>query len=307
MNLKNPQTDLEAYRNTIHLDHPCKYANIRYLSINDRSKVINELINWLANEDNGNTTKQIRWEFKDQRQVLRALLNIRQPKPLDAVFLDMLDCLLQTEAYEKEIVKVGNLASAAETIPTLQGENGDNLVLWQGDITRLAIDAIVNAANSQMLGCFHPLHACIDNAIHSCAGPQLREDCHSIMRIQGAPEKTGDAKITRAYNLPAQFILHTVGPIVSQGTFLTDEHRVLLASCYISCLELANRIKHIRSIAFCAISTGVFGFPKKEAAQIAVYTVKHWIDKHPDRFDRILHCVYSQEDYREYFRAFQGE
>lgn len=307
MSLINPQTDLEAYRNTIHLDQPFKGAAIRHLSLDERSKIINELIKWLANEDNGKTTKQILREFKDQRLVLRALLNIRKPKPLDAVFLDMLNCLLQTDAYEKEIVKVGNLASVAETIPTLQGGNGDNLVLWQGDITRLAIDAIVNAANSQLLGCFHPLHACIDNAIHTYAGPQLREDCHSIMRIQGAPEKTGYAKITRAYNLPAKFVLHTVGPIVPQGISLTDEHRVLLASCYISCLELASRVKDIRNIAFCAISTGVFGFPRKEAAQIAVNTIGNWIDKHPTRFDKIPYCVFSKEDYREYFRAFHGE
>ena len=307
MSLTNPQTDLESYRNAIHLDHTFKCADIQHLPFDERNKVINKLINWLVNEDNDNATKQILREIKNQRQILRALLNIRQPKPLDAGFLNLLNRLLQTETHEKEIVNVGNLSSVAVTIPAMLGKNGNNLVLWQGDITRLAIDAVVNAANSQLLGCFQPLHSCIDNAIHSAAGPQLRNDCQSIRSIQGTPEKNGEAKITRAYNLPAQFVLHTVGPIIPTGTSLSDEEETQLAACYVSCLELASRIKCISNIAFCAISTGVFGFPKKEAAQIAVRTVSHWIDKNPNKFDRILYCTYTKEDYREYVQVFQGK
>lgn len=149
----------------------------------------------------------------------------------------------------------------------------DKFVLWQGDITQLNADAIVNAANKYMLGCFQPLHACIDNAIHSAAGPQLREDCETIMSNQKESEMTGGAKITRGYNLPAKFDLHTVGPIVPKGTELTEKQKAELASCYQACLEVANEIGGIKTIAFCAISTGVFGFPKPDAANIAIKTV----------------------------------
>lgn len=179
--------------------------------------------------------------------------------------------------------------------------------MWQGDITRLEIDAIVNAANNQMLGCFQPLHACIDNAIHSAAGPQLREDCYTIMRLQGAKEKTGTAKVTRAYNLLSKYVLHTVGPIVMRGTAVTDKQRFELVSSYTACLEVAKRVESIKTIAFCAISTGVFGFPKKEAAEIAVNTVMNWLQENPRSFEKIVFCVFSEEDYQIYYDVFQSK
>ena len=176
--------------------------------------------------------------------------------------------------------------------------------MWQGDITKLHTDAIVNAANKQMLGCFQPLHACIDNAIHSTSGPQLRDDCEIIMSTQGELEETGNAKITRAYNLPSRFVLHTVGPIVQSGTMLTEQQKDELASCYISCLEVANEIENIKTIAFCAISTGVFGFPKSEAAHIAVNTVNKWLTTYPNHIEKIIFNVFSEGDYQEYLKVF---
>lgn len=195
----------------------------------------------------------------------------------------LLDRILWTERIEKGIVPINS-------VPTV----------WRGDITQLNSDAIVNAANSDMLGCFHPLHACIDNCIHSAAGPHLREDCHKIIKLQGEKEETGGAKITRAYNLPSRFVLHTVGPIIS-GT-VTAKQRNLLAACYTSCLNLAAQIKQIKSIAFCCISTGVFGYPKEEAALTAIQTVKEWKANYPERFDRIIFNVFTEEDHEIYQR-----
>lgn len=157
-----------------------------------------------------------------------------------------------------------------------------------------------------MLGCFQPFHACIDNAIHSAAGPQLREDCNMIMSIQGESEATGGAKITRGYNLPSKFVLHTVGPIVPKGTELTEQQKTELASCYRSCLDLANEIAEIKTIAFCAISTGVFGFPKPKAAGIALRTVNEWLNTNSNHhFENIIFNVFSDEDYREYLNVFR--
>jgi len=154
------------------------------------------------------------------------------------------------------------------------------LLVWQGDITRLKVDAIVNAANSQMLGCFHPLHKCIDNAIHSAAGVQLREECHQLMLKQGHEEPTGQAKITRAYNLPCKYVIHTVGPIIPNG-IPTEFQKEQLASCYRSIMACADE-NRLESIAFCCISTGEFRFPNQMAAEIAVRTVKDYLTEHPD-------------------------
>ena len=162
-------------------------------------------------------------------------------------------------------------------------------VLWQGDITRLCVDAIVNAANSQMLGCFHPLHKCIDNAIHSAAGVQLREECHQLMLRQGHPEETGTAKITKAYNLPCKHVIHTVGPIIPDG-IPTAFQQEQLASCYRSIMACADE-NRLESIAFCCISTGEFRFPNKLAAEIAVKTVKDYLLEHPNT--SIKHVVFN--------------
>ena len=222
----------------------------------------------------------------DQRALLRALMNVREPHALSERFLRAQDELLSAERERKGVVSVASL----ETVP---GE--DRIALWQGDITRLDADAIVNAANAQLLGCFRPGHNCIDNVIHSAAGLQLREECAAIMRAQGHEEPTGQAKLTGGYNLPAKHVLHTVGPIIDGP--LTDRDRELLASCYRSCLALAEE-KGLKSVAFCCISTGVFRFPKGEAARIAVATVKETLQN--SRIEKVVFCVHGDENLRIY-------
>ncbi len=203
-------------------------------------------------------------EFSSQRRLLRSLMNVRPPMPLQAGFLAGQDEPLSAEREERGVVDVMALPATADA----------RIVLWQGDITRLNADAIVNAANSALLGCFFPGHGCIDNAIHSAAGLQLRDECHQIMLAQGYEEPVGRAKITKAYNLPGSHVLHTVGPAL-QGP-LTQVDCDLLASCYRSCLELAARLG-LQSVAFCCISTGEFHFPNEQAAEIAVETVRSYL------------------------------
>ena len=225
-------------------------------------------------------------DAESQRYFLRCLMNVREPRALSPRFLQAQDELLQAEREEKGIVHVADL-------PAVPGD--ERIVLWQGDITRLDADAIVNAANAQLLGCFRPGHNCIDNVIHSAAGLQLREECASIMRAQGHEEPTGQAKITKGYNLPAKHVLHTVGPII-EGP-LTEKDRELLASCYRSCLKFAEE-NRLKSVAFCCISTGVFRFPKEEAARIAVSTVRGYLEK--GTIEKVIFCVHGEENLRIY-------
>lgn len=218
-----------------------------------------------------------------QRELLRALMNVRPPRPLSEEFLRIQDELLSAERKVRGVVDV-------MTLPAVP--SNARIVLWQGDITRLNADAIVNAANSALLGCFIPCHRCIDNAIHSAAGLQLRAACAALMERQGHPEATGTAKLTAGYNLPARRVLHTVGPIV-HGT-LTEEHRHLLASCYRSCLALAA--KHgLKSVAFCCISTGEFHFPNDAAAEIAVREVRDFLTV-PSSIERVVFNVFKDND-----------
>ncbi len=223
-----------------------------------------------------------------QKELLRALMNVRDAKPIGAEFREVQDAYLRREAILKGIVNVDSLEPCALD---------SRLYLWQGDITRLAADAIVNAANCTLLGCFIPLHNCIDNCIHSAAGLDLRWSCQEIMRRQGHDEPTGTAKITPGFCLPAKYVLHTVGPIVDIG--LTDEHRELLGSCYRSCLDLAAE-NTLESIAFCCISTGVFCFPAEEAAQIAVKTVRDWLDNHESSIKKVIFNVFGNRDKQIY-------
>ena len=232
---------------------------------------------------------QVEKTEKAQRGLLRALMNVRPPRPLSAEFLRLQDELLSAEREERGMVD-------AMTLPAVPSD--PRIVLWQGDITRLRADAIVNAANSALLGCFIPCHRCIDNAIHSAAGLQLRAECAALMERQGHPEETGTAKITQGYNLPARHVIHTVGPIVSGA--LTDEHRELLASCYRSCLHLAAE-HGLRSIVFCCISTGEFHFPNKEAAEIAVREVRAFLAQNKS-MERVVFNVFKDEDRMIYER-----
>ena len=222
---------------------------------------------------------------EEKRRLLRSLMNLRPSAPIGMEFLQVQDEYLQEEIRRKRITHIENLKPV-----------GDGIFLWKGDITTLAIDAIVNAANRQMLGCFMPCHDCVDNAIHSYAGIQLRLECADLMRKQAADEKTGGAKITKAYNLPCRYVLHTVGPIIKTEPTLKDEK--LLASCYQSCMELAEQ-NGVSSIAFCCISTGEFHFPNKRAAEIAVETVKKY-QSHTANTIKVVFNVFKETDYRIY-------
>ena len=230
-------------------------------------------------------------------RLLRGLLNLRPPGPLPGMVQDLLDRLLWTARLRAGVVPVDRIPAIHEGSRSA-APHEDQLALWQGDITRLSVDAVVNAANKALLGCFQPLHTCIDNAIHSAAGPGLREECQALMTLQGRAEDSGRAKITRAYHLPSRFVLHTVGPIV-RGE-LTEQHRRTLRSCYQACLDLAARTQAIETIAFCCISTGVFGFPGDEAAAIAVGAVRAWLDEHPGPIRKVLFDVFSQDDHERY-------
>ncbi|MFI0817405.1 protein-ADP-ribose hydrolase [Streptomyces sp. NPDC021098] len=237
------------------------------------------------------------------RQVLRALLTVRAPGPLPGGATAELDSLLGGERIARATVDGRQLPTIKAMLPDTLYPVADRTVLWQGDITTLAADAIVNAANSALMGCFVPRHPCIDNAIHDAAGPRLRDDCHLIMSRQNAPEHTGTAKITRGYHLPARYVLHTVGPFVEGVVHPSHEHA--LASAYRSCLDLAAEVDTIRTLAFCAVSTGLFGFPKASAARIALRTVAEWMSAHPGRLDRVIFTVFSEDD-QDIYRTVLG-
>ena len=226
-------------------------------------------------------------DANSQRQLLRGLLNIREPRRIGADFLKIQDEYLQTATAAKGIM------DAADLVPLQPG-----LYLWQGDITTLKCDAIVNAANSGMTGCYCPNHGCIDNAIHTYAGVQLRLACAEIMDRQGHPEPTGQAKITPAFDLPCRYVLHTVGPIINGR--VTQRDRALLASCYRSCLEMAAE-KGLESVAFCCISTGEFHFPNEQAAEIAVQTVKAFLKKQTS-VKKVIFNVFKDMDKKIYER-----
>lgn len=224
---------------------------------------------------------------QEQQKLLRSLMNVRAPHPVSKEFLQIQDDYLKERNAERGITDIKELKPQA----------ADNrLYLWQGDITTLKCDAIVNACNSQMLGCFAPLHNCIDNFIHTYAGVELRLEMDKIMKEQGHEEPTGQAKITPGYNLPCRYVLHTVGPIVKGP--LQKEHEELLASCYRSCLELAEK-QGVESITFCCLSTGIFMFPNERAAQIAVRTVREYYQETQSRM-KVIFNVFKNEDFLIY-------
>ena len=231
-------------------------------------------------------------DTNSQRQLLRGLMNLRAPQRADADFLQTQDAYLQGETAAKGITDAADLA------PMQPG-----LYLWQGDITTLQCDAIVNAANSGMTGCYVPNHRCIDNAIHTFAGVELRLACAELMEQQGCPEPTGRAKITPAFNLPCKYVLHTVGPIINGR--VTQRDRELLASCYRSCLELAAE-NGLESVAFCCISTGEFHFPNDLAAQIAVETVKQFMNRKTS-VKKVIFNVFKDMDKKIYERLLRAD
>ena len=243
------------------------------------------LINELLKEQSRYSNIEIPENEQEQKNLLRSLFNIRMPKHIHSEFLKIQDEYLQEETRCKGITDFANLK------PIQPG-----IYLWKGDITTLRCDAIVNAANSQMLGCFYPCHGCIDNAIHTYSGVQLREYCAEIMHKQGHEELTGQAKITPAFNLPCNYIIHTVGPIVHDR--LMQNNIDMLASCYRSCLEIAKQ-NNIKNIAFCCISTGEFHFPNKKAAEIAIKTVMEYKEKTNSKIEVIFN-VFKELDWNIY-------
>ena len=246
------------------------------------------LIKELLSEQSQYRDMQIPQSEAEQRRLLRSLMNVRHPKAIGDDFLAVQDEYLQYVTAHKGITDIADIEQI-----------GEGIYLWQGDITTLRCDAIVNAANSGMTGCYCPCHGCIDNAIHTYAGIQLRLECAEIMERQGYAEPTGKAKITKAYNLPCKYVLHTVGPIINGK--LTKEDEELLASCYRSCLEIA-RENGVKSVAFCCISTGEFHFPNDRAAEIAVETVR---DCKGDI--EVIFNVFKDVDYEIYRRLLRAD
>jgi O-acetyl-ADP-ribose deacetylase (regulator of RNase III) len=243
------------------------------------------LLRLLLGEQSSYRSIQIPDSSEEQKTLLRSLMNVRHAAPVSHEFLQIQDAYLQEENHRRGEVSPDDLTP-------LQPD----LYLWRGDITTLRCGAIVNAANSGMTGCYQPCHSCIDNCIHTYAGIQLRNYCNDLMEQQGYPEPTGQAKLTPAFNLPCDYIIHTVGPIV-QGE-LTDAHCRDLASCYRSCLELAEA-HQLDSIAFCCISTGVFRFPNEAAARIAVQTVRDF-KKETGSPIRVIFNVFKEQDEQIY-------
>lgn len=245
------------------------------------------LIEYLINENPRYSGITIPKSEQEQFQLYRSLVNIRSAMPVSQKYLDMENKFLQNMTEQKGITDIADLQSVE-----------DNIYLWQGDITTLKCGAIVNAANSGMTGCYQPCHNCIDNCIHTFAGVKLRLECAEIMQKQGHEEPTGQAKITSSYNLPCDYVIHTVGPVVNNR--MTKKHCELLKNCYKSCLKIAVQ-NNIDSIAFCCISTGVFGFPKQEASLIAVETVREFLKNHSIK---VIFNVFGDDDYEIYKRLF---
>ena len=255
----------------------------------------NERLNYLVEEFK---TDSVRYkdlttppDTEGKRQLLRSLMNIRMPKEMPEEVLKVQDEYLSGRAQEKGVVRLSD-------IPAMDGSNS-SLSVWQGDITRLRVDAIVNAANSQMLGCFIPMHTCIDNCIHTFAGVQLRAECSRQMNRMRSrygrnyEQPTAIPMLTDAYNLPAKKVVHIVGPIVTWR--LTKDLEQDLANCYKNALDLCLE-NEIRSLAFCCISIGVFHFPNQRAAKIAVKTVTEWFKAHPLALERVIFNVFKDED-----------
>ena len=244
---------------------------------------LNNLIAYLLSERQEWNDLTIPEKESEQFRLYRSLVNIRPAEKASAEYLRAEDEFLQKMTAQKGITDIVDLQPVEK-----------NIYLWKGDITTLQCGAIVNAANSGMTGCYRPCHNCIDNCIHTFAGVRLRLKCAEIMKAQGHEEPTGTAKITPAYNLPCDYVIHTVGPIVQDR--LTEKHCELLKSCYQSCLELAI-LNGIKSIAFCCISTGVFGFPQDKAAEIAVQTVREFLKTHEIE---VIFNVFTEKDYEIY-------
>ena len=242
-------------------------------------------------------------DYDEKRKLLRALMNTQTPVQLSDEFYEIQDMILSEETENKTLIRDIDIKPISQN----PNEIDSKIALWQGDITCLQVDAIVNAANSQMLGCFIPLHNCIDNQIHSAAGFQLRMDCHRIMQEQGHEEANGNAKITSAYNLPSKYVIHTVGPAIAYGQDPNNREIAELENCYKSCLELADS-HNLKSIAFCSISTGVFNFPKEQACELAIETVRNYLKNNPEtNLEKVIFNTFSDEATEIYMEKLEKE
>jgi len=287
--MKEDKVKLNDYRAEIMLDEDYQPTQVQ--------TSLDELLDYLLNEMTVLERVSIQRKMpkqSDKRQLIKAILTIRPAGSVTEELVEMVDGMLQNEIMSKTITSHERLPREDSSYPGVP-----IISVWNGDIATLKIDAIVNAANSQMEGCFVPFHNCIDNVIHNAAGIQLREDCSKIMHMQGHIEDTADAKLTRAYNLPSKYVIHTVGPIVS-GKMLTNQDKEALEKTYEACLNLVKESGLIKSIAFCSISTGVFGFPFEPAAKIALKTVAKWLEENPDCIDHVVFNTFGDEATRIY-------
>ncbi len=253
------------------------------------------LIDYLIKENENIDIKEIPQDSESKKRLYRSLCNIREPRPISEEYIKVENEFLQEENIRKVIID-------AEVLKSFINYKGTEICLWQGDITTLRIDAIVNAANSQGLGCFIPCHKCIDNAVHSASGAQLRLECNAIMQ-EIKILQTGKAFMTNGYNLPSKQVIHTVGPIIYDR--VTEKEIIELKNCYINSLELAKE-NNIKTIAFPCISTGEFRFPKELASKIAIETVKEYLDTNKEYFEKIIFNVFAEEDYSIYLKNLRG-
>lgn len=254
------------------------------------------LIEYLLKENKDINIKELPHDLNDKKRLYRSLCNIREPIPVSDEYIK-----IESEYLKEENILKGIRDS--ETITAFINYKGIQICLWKGDITTLKIGAIVNAANSQGLGCFIPCHKCIDNAIHSASGVELRLECNKIMKKLKSLQ-TGKAFITSGYNLPSKYVIHTVGPIIYEN--VTDKNVSELEECYINSLELA-RENNIKEIAFPCISTGEFRFPKDLASEIAIKVIRKYIDDNVNCFEKIIFNVFSEEDYSIYMKNLGDE
>lgn len=254
-------------------------------------KKLDFLIDYLIKENKNIDIKEIPQNISDKKRLYRSLCDIREPLPISKEYIKIENEFLMIENTNKGIMESSDITPFSKY-------KGSQICLWQGDITTLRVNAIVNAANSQGLGCFIPCHKCIDNAIHSASGVELRLECnekmHKIGRLQ-----TGKSFITSGYNLPSKYVIHTVGPVIYEK--VTEKEVQELKDCYINSLNLAKE-NNIKTIAFPCISTGEFRFPKELASKIAVEAIKEYLNTNENCFEKIIFNVFSEEDYKIYLK-----
>ena len=283
--------DFALYRDLIHLATPFSCLAPE-LTPEGYAPLIDALLQQTTHLDGSAHTRST---HLGPRDLLYTRLISRAPFSLSEDVLEQIDRLLAYELSQKPVTSIADIKNKDIINIYQHAHSLTHIALWQGDIATLRTDAIVNAANNQLLGCFQPFHRCIDNVIHASAGPRLRDDCARIIDTQQALEETGCAKITRGYHLPSRYVLHTVGPIYNSSVG-HDFNADLLAKSYKSCMETAAQLPAIQSIAFCCISTGVFGFPNEAAAQVALHAVSRWLQSHPERFTDIIFNVFLDKD-----------